>query len=186
MHINAHGGGILLHDGVYYWFGEHKVEGEAGNRAQVGVHVYSSSDLYNWKDEGIALAVSDDPTSDITRGSIIERPKVIHCAKTGQFVMWFHLELKGQGYRAARSGVAVSDRPTGPYRFLSEFPAERRSLAGQSSGLVSKASDLRGTRGDREAESPGRPGPRVSGRSDLPPGFRGRTDGQGHDSVRGR
>ncbi|RPI29088.1 MAG: beta-glucanase, partial [Acidobacteria bacterium] len=121
VHINAHGGGILLHGGVYYWFGEHKIEGEAGNRAQVGVHVYSSRDLYGWKDEGVALAVSEDPASDITRGSIIERPKVIYCRKTGQFVMWFHLELKGQGYRAARSGVAVSDRPTGPYGFVSSF-----------------------------------------------------------------
>ena len=40
----------------YYWFGEHKIEGEAGNRAHVGVHVYSSEDLYNWQDRGIALA----------------------------------------------------------------------------------------------------------------------------------
>ena len=32
--------------------------------------------------------------------------------------MWFHLELKGRGYNAARYGVAVSDRPEGPYRFL--------------------------------------------------------------------
>jgi hypothetical protein len=37
--INAHGGGILLHQDIYYWFGEHKTEGEAGNCAQVGVHV---------------------------------------------------------------------------------------------------------------------------------------------------
>src|SRR4030042_3343454 len=82
VHLNAHGGGILLYDGVYYWFGEHKIEGEAGNRAEVGVHVYSSSDLYNWKDQGIALAVSEGPTSDIVKGCVIERPKVIHCQKT--------------------------------------------------------------------------------------------------------
>jgi hypothetical protein len=35
--------------------------------------------------------------------------------------MWFHLELKGQGYRAARSGVAVSDRVAGPYTFVGSF-----------------------------------------------------------------
>ena len=28
------------------------------------------------------------------------------------------VELKGKGYEAARSGVAVSDTPTGPYRFI--------------------------------------------------------------------
>lgn len=116
--INAHGGGILFHAGVYYWFGEHKVEGEIGNTAQVGVHVYTSTDLYNWRDAGIALAVSEDTASDITRGCILERPKVLYNASTGRFVMWFHLELAGKGYHAARAGVAVSDRPEGPYRFL--------------------------------------------------------------------
>jgi hypothetical protein len=118
VHINAHGGGILFHQGVYYWFGEHKIEGGAGNVAHVGVHVYSSTNLYQWKDDGIALRVSDDPQSDITRGCVLERPKVIYNAKTGKFVMWFHLELKGQGYSAARSGVAVADQVTGPYRFI--------------------------------------------------------------------
>ncbi|MEN6495834.1 MAG: glycoside hydrolase family 43 protein [Thermoguttaceae bacterium] len=115
--INAHGGGILLHDATFYWYGQHMVEGEAGNFAQVGVHVYSSKNLYGWKDEGIALRVSDDPASDIAKGCILERPKVIYNAKTGKFVMWFHLELQGKGYGAARSGVAVADQPTGPYRF---------------------------------------------------------------------
>ena len=31
-HINAHGGGVMWHAGVYYWFGEHKIAGEAGIR----------------------------------------------------------------------------------------------------------------------------------------------------------
>jgi hypothetical protein len=118
IHINAHGGGILFHDGAYYWFGEHKTEGGNGNRANVGVHCYRSTDLYNWADAGIALPVSNDPNSDIVKGSVIERPKVIYCAATKKFVMWFHLELKGQGYDAARTGVAVSDEVTGPYRFI--------------------------------------------------------------------
>ena len=123
VHINAHGGGLLFHDGTYYWYGEHKIAGKAGNAAHVGVHVYSSRDLYNWKDAGVALAVSDDPASDITKECVLERPKVIFNAKTGKYVMWFHLELKGQGYKAARSGVAVADAPTGPFTYLhSERP----------------------------------------------------------------
>jgi hypothetical protein len=118
VHINAHGGGILLYGGTYYWFGEHKIAGPRGNSAMVGVHCYSSQDLYNWTDAGIALPVSQDPKSDIVAGSIIERPKVIHNARTGKFVMWFHLEPKGAGYEGARTGVAVSDRVTGPYAFV--------------------------------------------------------------------
>ncbi|WP_159523811.1 glycoside hydrolase family 43 protein [Sunxiuqinia indica] len=118
IHINAHGGGILFHDNTYYWFGEHKTEGRGGNTALVGVRCYSSTDLYNWKNEGVALSASDEPGSDIEKGSVIERPKVIYNEKTGKFVMWFHLELKGQGYSAARTGLAVSDQATGPYTFV--------------------------------------------------------------------
>ena len=115
-HINAHGGGLLFHEGMYYWFGEHKTSGKGGNKANVGVGVYSSNDLYNWKNEGIAMAVDPDGSgSDIEKGSVIERPKVIYNEKTGKFVMWFHLELKGQGYNAARTALAVSDSPTGPF-----------------------------------------------------------------------
>ena len=108
-----------------------KIEGEAGNAAHVGVHVYSSRDLYNWKDEGIALKVVDATPSShrgdgggaatqspITRGCILERPKVIFNPRTSKFVMWFHLEPKDAGYAGALSGVAVADKVTGPFRFL--------------------------------------------------------------------
>ena len=118
VHINAHGGGILFDGGVYYWFGEHKVEGARGNTAWVGVHCYSSRDLLSWKDEGVALAVSDDASSDIHGGNVIERPKVVRCAKTGKYVMYFHLETEPATYRSARVGIAVADAPTGPYSFV--------------------------------------------------------------------
>ncbi len=115
VHINAHGGGILFHKGKYYWFGEHK--GEKTNAALEGVTCYSSSDLFNWKNEGIALPVVKNDTTDvISEGCVIERPKVIYNQKTRKFVMYFHLELRGKGYSAARVGIAVADNPTGPYR----------------------------------------------------------------------
>lgn len=114
--VNAHGGGILFHKGTYYWFGEHRPD--IGFVTEKGVNCYSSTDLCNWKYEGISLAVSNNVGSDIEKGCIMERPKVIYNAKTGKFVMWFHLELKGQGYGPARAAVAVSDSPVGPYRFI--------------------------------------------------------------------
>ena len=117
--INAHGGGIYVENGIYYWFGEYKTEGSAGNTAQVGVSVYSSNDLYNWDNRGIALQVDDtDSLSDIIKGCIIERPKVIYNKKTGLYVMYFHLELRGQGYSTARTGIAVSKTVVGPYSYL--------------------------------------------------------------------
>lgn len=114
--INAHGGGVLFSRGTYYWYGEKR-----GQHASEGVNVYSSKDLYNWKAEGLALSPDESPESDITRGCLMERPKVIYNEKTGKYVMWFHLELKGQGYDAARAAVAVGDRPTGPFKFLKSF-----------------------------------------------------------------
>jgi beta-xylosidase len=118
VHINAHGGGVLFHKGRYYWFGEHKIEGTAGNRAHVGVSCYGSDDLCNWENEGIALKVHEDADSALVRGCIIERPKVIYNERTGQFVMWFHHELKGKDYDAALTGLAVSDRAAGPYTYV--------------------------------------------------------------------
>ncbi len=115
-HINAHGGGVLLHEGTFYWFGEHK--SDRTSAALVGITCYSSTDLLHWQNRGVALSVSQEKGADLERGCIMERPKVIYNAKTKTFVMWFHLELRHRGYDAARFAVAVSDKPEGPYTFL--------------------------------------------------------------------
>lgn len=115
-HINAHGGNVMYHMGTYYWYGENRPA--RGFTTEVGISVYSSKDLINWKNAGVALAVSENKGDVIERGCIMERPKVVYNAKTGKFVMLFHLELKGRGYEAARVGFAVSDTPTGPFQFI--------------------------------------------------------------------
>lgn len=112
QHINAHGGGILYHNGTYYWYGEKR-----GGRNSQGVNLYSSTDLYNWKFEDLVFSPSEDPSSPITGGCIIERPKVIYNTNTNKFVMFFHLEHKGRGYEAAEVGIAVADSPTGNFVF---------------------------------------------------------------------
>ncbi len=114
--INAHGGCVIFNDGKYYWYGEHRAA--VRPLPQEGVTVYSSPNLVDWKYEGLALKASDAEGHDIEKGCIIERPKVIYNEKTGKYVMWFHLELKGQGYGPARCAVAVSDTPVGPFRFV--------------------------------------------------------------------
>lgn len=114
--INAHGGGILCYEGTYYWFGEHRPA--SGFVTEKGINCYSSVDLLHWKYEGVSLAVSEEAGSDIERGCIMERPKVVYNEKTGKFVMWLHLELKGEGYGPSRTAVAVSDSPVGPFRFI--------------------------------------------------------------------
>lgn len=120
MHINAHGGGILYQKGVYYWYGEHK--DELTNVANVGINCYSSKDLVNWKFEGVVLpVVIDNDSSEIVKGCIMERPKVVYNEKTKKYVLWFHLELKGQGYKAARVGLAISDSPTGTFQYIHSY-----------------------------------------------------------------
>ena len=117
-HINAHGGGIIFYNDTYYWFGEYRLPRGEKDRSRYGVSCYSSKDLINWKNEGIALLVINDTASLLKPGCVIERPKVIYNKKTGKFVMWFHHELKGQGYKAAMTGVAVSENITGPYKYI--------------------------------------------------------------------
>jgi beta-xylosidase len=128
--INAHGGGMLFHNGVYYWYGELK-EGRTyvteankswgGTRVVAGgVSCYSSTNLYDWKNEGTVLpSVPEDPSHDLHCDKVMERPKVIYNAKTKKFVLWLHVD--SANYAAARSGVAVSDKPTGPFKYLGSF-----------------------------------------------------------------
>ncbi|MCU9612633.1 glycoside hydrolase family 43 protein [Caldibacillus lycopersici] len=113
-HISAHGGGILVHEGIYYWYGEDNSEGYLNN---VGVSCYSSTDLYNWKYEGTALRQEDMPEElQGKNNGRVERPKVIYNTKTKKFVMWMHAERSGYAFSSA--GVAISDSPTGPFTFL--------------------------------------------------------------------
>ncbi len=114
--INAHGGGVMYHDGKYWWYGEHRPD--KGGSTQVGVTCYSSPNLEDWTFEGVALPVVEDDPMGVEPGCIVERPKVIYNPKTGKFVMWFHHELKGKGYAAAQAGVAVADNPQGPFRMV--------------------------------------------------------------------
>lgn len=130
--INAHGGGLLFHNGTYYWYGEYK-KGETWRVEYIttweayrvnagGISCYSSKDLLNWKFEGVAMKPNTtDSAHDLHTSKVIERPKVIYNKKTKKFVMWMHLDTEDYSY--ARTGVAVSDKPQGPFAFMrSERP----------------------------------------------------------------
>lgn len=124
--INAHGAGILSYNGTYYLFGEIKkgktrlVPGQPWEDYRVdagGVSCYSSKDLRRWQYLGVALAPeTTDTSSDLYTDRVIERPKVIFNRETGKFVMWMHIDKADYSY--ARAGVAISDRPEGPYRYM--------------------------------------------------------------------
>lgn len=119
--IQAHGGGILKVDDTYYWYGEHK-GGKTTFRPKsrvdiIGVSVYSSKDLYNWKYEGLALpATPDDTTSPLHPSNVLERPKVVYNPNTNKYVMW--VKSEDAGYSWGYAMRAVSDTPTGPFEVV--------------------------------------------------------------------
>ncbi|MBK0383573.1 family 43 glycosylhydrolase [Pedobacter sp. SD-b] len=121
--INAHGGGVIFYNGIYYWYGEHKLPGKSElEMADGGIHCYSSKDLLNWKDEGLVLSVKyDDSKSDIAYGCILERPKVIYNSQTKKFNAFFKLYPKGTGYLKGYIGVATADKPNGPFIYQHKF-----------------------------------------------------------------
>lgn len=85
--------------------------------------------LYGDLDADARAAVYEDlgtvPAGGSTRpAAILERPKVVHNAATGQWVMWIHTDgptaTSDAQYAKATAGVAVSDSPTGPFRYLQD------------------------------------------------------------------
>ncbi|NDV63412.1 family 43 glycosylhydrolase [Puniceicoccales bacterium CK1056] len=136
--IQAHGGGLLKHGDLWYWYGEDK---RNGYFPSPGVSCYSSNDLINWKNEGVVCPiwvrdgesiVPNTPAEfqSSTRRAVMERPKVIYNDKTKKFLMWVHLEGYADGdprYQISSAGVAFSDSPVGPFEFVDFFrpvPAE--------------------------------------------------------------
>ena len=125
--IQAHGGCIIKHENLYYWYGENKsVKTENRRVAFAGFSCYSSNDMRSWKNEGTVLKAVQEPEHDLHPDNVGERPKVLYNKKNRQFVMLFHLDHRGYNY--ARVGVAVADNPTGPFNYLHNLrPAGRDS-----------------------------------------------------------
>jgi hypothetical protein len=113
--IQAHSGGILYHDHLWYWFGEDRTQGLDPDMRFVSC--YSSADLLHWTFRGRPLQLADP--EQLGPNWVLERPKVFYSPTTHQFVMYFHLD--DSPYKVARVGIAVSSSPTGPYHYLRSF-----------------------------------------------------------------
>nr|WP_315201484.1 family 43 glycosylhydrolase [uncultured Flavobacterium sp.] len=108
--VSAHGAGIIKDNNKYYLFGEYKSDSAIDF---TGFSCYSSSDLYNWKFENIALPVQE--LGKLGPNRIGERPKVMKCPKTGEYIMYMHTDdLK---YKDQCVGYATSKTINGVYVF---------------------------------------------------------------------
>ena len=136
--INAHGGGFLVYNSTYYWYGEIKVGKTylppsnadwGGTRVDLtGISCYSSTDLLNWRYNGNVLpAVLNDTEHDLNIDKVAERPKVVYNEQTNKFVMWLHID--SMDYKRARIGVATSDRPEGPFTYINSFRPNINQMA---------------------------------------------------------
>ncbi len=112
--MQAHGAGIMQHNGKYYMIGEDK----AGSHHFNGINLYSSSDLMNWDFEKTIIDRNSHPTlADNTR--FAERAKIIYNESTKNFVVWVHWE--NDKFEASEAAIFYSDSITGNYTFHKTF-----------------------------------------------------------------
>ena len=125
--INASDGGVIFAEGKYHWYGQalregpFLREGKGGQTTTLGVVMYESEDLLNWKYEGVVLPCSDDPDNILYGPMRFERPKIIYNEKTKQYVLWCHF-VKYPGDHGfdpgtAEAGIAVCDKVNGTYQW---------------------------------------------------------------------
>ena len=136
--INASDGGIIFAQGKYHWYGQAlrdlPYDGDplkSGGVGTVGVVMYESEDLLNWRYEGVILPCSEDPTSPLRAPMRFERPKIVYNEKTKQYVLWCHyIAYPGaHGFEMGQgeAGVAVCDSVNGTYRWIGSLrPIDER------------------------------------------------------------
>lgn len=107
--VQAHGAGFLQVGDTWYMIGEDRTQ-----QWNPDVNMYSSKDLVNWKFER-KIIENGVTHPDLGKTRMIERPKLLYCAKTGKYVVWCHWE--SSNYGASEAGVFVSDTVNGPYKF---------------------------------------------------------------------
>lgn len=127
-HINAHGFNIVKHEGMYYWYGSHKIEGRTeSEKNEAGVRCYVSKDLLNWENSGLVFSVAaEGQHEEVAKAGILDRPKVIFHQKSKTFVMYFKLYPAGAagntvGTDVAYVGVATSRKALGPFAYQGKF-----------------------------------------------------------------
>jgi hypothetical protein len=86
--VNAHGGGIIKVGDTFYMHGEYFPPAPTTDNNFNGFSMYSSKDMAIWKNEGIILP--QQPSGELGPNRKGERPHIIKCPATGEFVLYAH------------------------------------------------------------------------------------------------
>ena len=113
--IAATEGGIINVDGIYYLWG---MDRSKSNYTFEGINLYSSPDLKNWTFVNQILKKTSH--SELNNGAVVERAKLLHNKKTGQFIIWMHYEGYN-AYSVAEVAYATCNTIGGNYTFRSHF-----------------------------------------------------------------
>lgn len=123
--VNAHGGGIIEADGTYYLHGERFLSTTTDNNFY-GFSMYSSKDLSTWKNEGIILP--QQPSGELGPKRKGERPHIIRCPATGQYVLFAH--AASEDYQTDKEVVyATSSTVNGQYAYQGPLKSPSGQLA---------------------------------------------------------
>jgi hypothetical protein len=89
--IQAHAGGFLYEDGVYYWYGENKEHTDGKSEIWTwGIRLYASRDFYNWEDRGLIIPpVLDDVDSELYPEMRVDRPHIVKNPNTDKYICWY-------------------------------------------------------------------------------------------------
>lgn len=113
--IAATEGGIINVDGIYYLWG---MDRSKSNYTFEGINLYSSPDLKNWTFVNQILKKTSH--SELNNGAVVERAKLLHNKKTGQFIIWMHYEGYN-AYSVAEVAYATCNTIGGNYTLRSHF-----------------------------------------------------------------
>jgi hypothetical protein len=113
--IAATEGGIIKVDGLYYLWG---MDRSKSNYTFEGINLYSSPDLKNWTFVNQILKRTSH--AELNNGAVVERAKLLHNKKTGQFIIWMHYEGYN-AYSVAEVAYATCNTIGGNYTFRSHF-----------------------------------------------------------------
>ncbi|KAK9821806.1 hypothetical protein WJX81_007845 [Elliptochloris bilobata] len=115
--VEAHGGGMLQANGLYYWVGEGAKY--SASIISKSINLYSSPDLATWTFEGAILTGDQIKGMPFPAPYRIERPKILWNAQTQHYVLFFHCDTPEFAYPAV--GIARSQNITGPYTWVRVF-----------------------------------------------------------------